>query len=118
VGRVPIGFLGDPTALEAYKKKKTKKDFPTLSASSGKRSSLKVRATVLERLSVILIGTLLPRFARRAVVASFDQNYLRISCSPFYLREIQKLNVSGKTTPDVCPSVLDNQPLQKETKFE
>jgi len=34
--------------------------------------------------------TLLPRFARHAVVALFDQIYLRISCPPFYLREFQK----------------------------
>ena len=30
----------------------------------------------------------LPRFARHAVVASFDQIHLRLSCPPFNLREI------------------------------
>jgi hypothetical protein len=35
-----------------------------------------------------------------------------------YLREIQKRNVSGFATLDVCQSVCDNQPLQKETNFE
>jgi hypothetical protein len=43
-----------------------------------------------KRSSAILLLTLLPRFARHAVVALFGQIHLRISCPPFYLREFQE----------------------------
>lgn len=65
--------------------------------------------------------TLFPRFARFAVVTGLDQIHLRLSCPPFSQRQSKKRNVSGRTALDVCQSVRDNWPLQKEkirmTKF-
>jgi hypothetical protein len=41
------------------------------------------RCTSIILSSAIIFLTLLPRFARHAVVASSDQIYLRLSCPPF-----------------------------------
>jgi hypothetical protein len=58
-----------------------------------------------------MASTLLPRFARDAVIL-LDQIHLRFSCLPFIQRQI-KIK-SGMGTCDTCIQSLI-KPLQKET---
>ena len=67
--------------------------------------------------SVTIVVTLLPRFARHAVVT-----FRPDSSPPFlpavYLREVQKDKVSGFAALDVCQSVRDKRTAPERNEFE